>query len=202
MINFFLKKIIIIEQNQSININNEQIKYILRINKMAKHMRLTVYPSTGLKVTCPCKLKNVIVEKFILQNRNWILSKLKFFKKSQNNQSQSNNRIEYLNHKIKAYKFIFGRVEYFSNMYNINFNKISIKNQKTRWGSCSRVGNLNFNYKILFLPKILADYVIVHEICHLIEFNHSKKFWDLVGIAIPNHKNVRKELKMSKIYLR
>ncbi len=80
-------------------------------------------------------------------------------------------------------------------MYGFSFKKVSVRAQKTRWGSCSKAGNLNFNYKIALLPSVIADYIIVHEICHLGAFDHSKKFWDLVALTVPGHKAIRKSLK-------
>ena len=88
---------------------------------------------------------------------------------------------------------------YFNGVYKFKFNKVNIRNQKTRWGSCSAKGNINFNYKIALLPERLADYIIVHELCHLGEFNHSRKFWDLVVEAIPDHREIRSELKQKGI---
>ena len=82
----------------------------------------------------------------------------------------------------------------------IRFNKINIKNQKTRWGSCSKKGNLNFNYKIALLPQHLADYIIVHELCHLGEFNHSRSFWNLVAKVFPEYLGIRNELRRSGIH--
>src|SRR5438105_4671667 len=76
------------------------------------------------------------------------------------------------------------QVIHFNQYYNFAINRIAVKNQKTRWGSCSKKGNLNFNYKIYLLPRHLADYVIVHELCHLGEFNHSPAFWKLVAKTI------------------
>ena len=73
--------------------------------------------------------------------------------------------------------------------------RLSVRNQRTRWGSCSRTGNLNFNYKIALLPEPLADYIIAHELCHLGEFNHSQAFWDLVAVAIPDYRERRAELR-------
>jgi predicted metal-dependent hydrolase len=73
--------------------------------------------------------------------------------------------------------------------------RVAIRNQRSRWGSCSKQGNINFNYKIALLPEPLADYIIVHELCHLGEFNHSRAFWDLVAHAIPDHRERRAELR-------
>jgi len=83
--------------------------------------------------------------------------------------------------------------------YGFKIGSVAIRNQKTRWGSCSGKGNLNFNYKVMFLPKEFADYIIVHEICHIKEMNHSIDFWNLVGISIPDYRRIRRELKKYKI---
>ena len=80
-----------------------------------------------------------------------------------------------------ARALVHERVKHFSMHYEakhgIAHGKIAIRNQKSRWGSCSKKGNLNFNYKLVFLDPELRDYVIVHELCHIKEFNHGKGFW-------------------------
>ncbi|MBU1289943.1 M48 family metallopeptidase [Patescibacteria group bacterium] len=100
----------------------------------------------------------------------------------------------YLANKERALDFVYARVALYNEIYNFNFNRISVKNQKTRWGSCSEKGNLNFNYRIVLLPIEMADYIIVHELCHLGELNHSPKFWNLVARAMPNYLEIRKRL--------
>jgi hypothetical protein len=87
------------------------------------------------------------------------------------------------------------KIDYFNKFYGFQINRIAIKNTKTRWGSCSSKGNLNFNYKIIFLKQELADYLIVHELCHLGELNHSKRFWDLIAKTLPDYYNLNKELR-------
>jgi len=109
------------------------------------------------------------------------------------------SRINYLNNREKARSFIYKRLEYYSEIYGFKFNRVSIRNQKTRWGSCSKKGNLNFNYRILMLPEYLANYIIVHELCHLKELNHSPKFWNLVAQIMPNYLEIKKELKTLRI---
>lgn len=102
---------------------------------------------------------------------------------------------EYLEHKNRALVLAKERLEFFNRSYGFNFNRVSIKNQKTRWGSCSKKGNLNFNYRIALLSEKLADYIIVHELCHLGQLNHSRQFWNLVAQTIPDYSALRKELK-------
>lgn len=106
---------------------------------------------------------------------------------------------EYLVHKSAALQLASARILYFNQFYHFKINRISVKNQKTRWGSCSKKGNLNFNYRIVLLPPHLADYVIVHELCHLGEFNHSPNFWKLVAKVIPNYKSIRQEFKKIRL---
>ncbi len=79
-------------------------------------------------------------------------------------------------------------------LVDFSFNRISIRNQKTRWGSCSSKKNLNFNYKITLLPFELAQYLVVHEFCHLKELNHSNDYWKLVESILPNYKELHQKL--------
>ena len=79
------------------------------------------------------------------------------------------------------------RIAHINGFYGFIVGRVSIRNQKSRWGSCSKKGNLNFNYRLALIPPSLADYVIAHELCHLKEFNHGKKFWELIEKTIPDH---------------
>jgi predicted metal-dependent hydrolase len=94
---------------------------------------------------------------------------------------------------------VHSKIKKVNSFYKFRFNKIFIKNQKTRWGSCSNKKNLNFNYKIVFLPDHLIEYLVVHELCHLKEMNHGKKFWRLVEQMIPHYIDAQKELRNFKI---
>ncbi|MCX6717401.1 MAG: M48 family metallopeptidase [Candidatus Taylorbacteria bacterium] len=103
-------------------------------------------------------------------------------------------KAEYLKYKDQAKIFVINKVTELNKNYGYKINRITIRNQKTRWGSCSKKGNMNFNYKIVLLPDKLAEYIIVHEICHLGEFNHSANFWNLVAQTVPDYKEKREEL--------
>lgn len=104
---------------------------------------------------------------------------------------------EWLKNQAKTY--IPELVNKLAEKYKFRINKIFIRGQKTRWGSCSSKNNLSFNYKLMMYRKEIIEYVIVHELCHLIEMNHSKKFWDNVDRLIPDYKILRKELKTNNI---
>ena len=83
----------------------------------------------------------------------------------------------------------------FAKQMNVHFNMVRIKNVKTIWGICSSKKNLNFNFRLFFLPEALIDYVFVHELAHLKHMNHSKAFWSEVEKQIPDYKKRREELK-------
>jgi predicted metal-dependent hydrolase len=109
----------------------------------------------------------------------------------------------YTEHKESARTLIKDRLEYFNQFYGYSWNRVAIRNQRRCWGSCSSQKNLNFNYKLLFLPAHLRDYVIVHELCHLTEMNHGSGFWRLVEQQIPDYATCLTELRaIDKLGLR
>lgn len=184
---------------KQIELHKNKVEYTLKVSKRARRMRLAIYCDGGFVVTAPKNISNNIIEQFIVRKSQWILDKLEYFKSISGKINAKGAENDYANYKDQALALAEKRIEYFNKIYGFKFNRINIKNQKTRWGSCSRKGNLNFNYKIALLPEKLADYIIVHELCHLKEFNHSQKFWNLVAKAIPDYLKMRNELKSSGI---
>ncbi|MBI2098362.1 MAG: M48 family metallopeptidase [Candidatus Wildermuthbacteria bacterium] len=170
-----------------------EIPYTLRLSKRARKARIAVYPDGNVVITFPRWGKEFFAERFLQENAQWVLRKLSYFHDLRKTAPPLRTDASVQN-RAKAHNFALSKVEYFNKFYGYAYNKISIKNQKTRWGSCSQKGNLNFNYKILFLPETAAEYIIVHELCHLKEFNHSSRFWKLVATAFPNYREIRKEL--------
>ena len=95
----------------------------------------------------------------------------------------------------QAKEYLPERAAELANQYGFSINKISVRGQKTRWGSCSSRGNISFNYMLLVFRKEVIDYVIIHELCHTKEMNHSEDFWTLVKIFCPSFITLRHELK-------
>lgn len=184
---------------KQIAIHNKNITYTIRKSQRARRLRLAVYCDGTVIVTMPVGLKETVIEKFIREKAGWVINKLSFFQQVGGNLIIKSNKRDYKKFRDKAYEVAIDRVNYFNKIYKFKFNKINIKNQKTRWGSCSKKGNLNFNYKIALLPPHLADYIIVHELCHLKEFNHSKNFWKLISKTLPNYSEIKKEFKLCQI---
>lgn len=182
-------------ESREIILDNTKVNYTLRVraHARARAMRLVVYPNGAFVVSVPQSVSVDRIEHFLQEKARWILDKLAYFKKFSGVSSvrpltKSARRREYLMHKEKARELVLARLEHFNAIYNFSYNRVSIRAQKSRWGSCSKKGNLNFNYKIALLPPHLADLIIVHELCHLKEFNHSKKFWNLVAQALPDYR--------------
>lgn len=165
-------------------------------------MRLTVHVDGSIIVTAPYGAGEERIYRFLEEKSIWLLSKIEYFKQFKGHTFLKHSRSEYLKHKQKALELAERRVKHYASIYKFKYNRISVRNQKTRWGSCSRKGNLNFNYKIALLPEHLADYIIVHEVCHLGELNHSKRFWNLVARTLPNHQALRSELRTYRMRLR
>jgi len=99
-------------------------------------------------------------------------------------------------------KSIKDRLDYFCKITKLNYNTFKIKEQKTRWGSCSKSGNLNFNWKLIMSPQWVIDYVIIHEVCHLRYLNHSKEYWNMVSLYMPEFKKAQEWLKKNGLGLR
>ena len=129
---------------------------------------------------------------------HWIVRKIRRVSKRRVPR-KTPGRAHYLKHKENARVIVHARLEHFNQHYQFQFNKVFIKNVKTRWGSCSSNRNLNFSYKIVFLPPYLQDYLIVHELCHLQEMNHGAGFWKLVSETISDWERCNQELKRFRV---
>jgi len=184
---------------KQILLQNRTIIYTLKKSRRARRMRLAVYCDGAVVLTTPFYFGEGIAERFVREKTDWLLAKLSLFAPFRNRPARKRTRVGYRHNKERAYKLAVERIGHFNQGYKFKFNSINIKNQKTRWGSCSKKGNINFNYKIALLPQRLSDYIIVHELCHLGEFNHSKKFWELVSKTMPDHAKLRGELKNMRV---
>jgi predicted metal-dependent hydrolase len=172
-----------------------RIDYAIKKHRRVKHLRLSVYPGGRVVLTLPWWASARAGHKFVADKAEWILAKIKHQANHTKAWPIKIDKQEYQAYKEQALKFVSERLIHFNQAYNFKIKRISIKKPATRWGSCSRLGNLNFNYRLLWLPPALADYIIVHELCHLGELNHSPKFWRLVEQILPNYKALRRELK-------
>ncbi|MCF7906626.1 M48 family metallopeptidase [Patescibacteria group bacterium] len=161
-------------------------------SKKSKYYSIRIDNNEDIIVTIPRLGNKIFADNFLKQKKDWIDKKIEQKKDKPINLSKKTKE-DYKKNKNIA---LFEIKEIIKNLnINIEYKNIYIKNQKTIWGSCSSNKNLNFNYKIIYIPKELREYIIVHELCHLKEMNHSKKFWNEVEKIIPDYKERRKKIK-------
>ncbi len=177
---------------RKIKLKDKRIDFTFKKSNRAKTMKLTVHCDGAVTATIPRYLSENAILELILRKADWIISKIGYFS---NKIQLPSSRADYLKNKGRTLSLVSEKIQRFNKLYNLSFQRISIKNQKSRWGSCSRKKSLNFNYRIVFLPDRFSDYIVVHELCHLKELNHSCNFWRLVSETIPDYRQIRKELK-------
>ncbi len=185
-----------------------QVHYTLRRLSARKRITIRISSGGGVSVSAPQRVSKKDIEDFLLHQADWVFEHVgKIVKKKLGDvptteyfmylEKQKQDHIHtYRKSKKEALNILIQEVEEVNMIYGFTYTAIRVKNQKSRWGSCSRGGVLNFNYKVAYLSPEERKYVVAHEICHLKEFNHGPHFWQLVSKAVPNYKEVRKGLKM------
>jgi predicted metal-dependent hydrolase len=181
---------------KSFYIDGQRIDYRIQKRKGQKRLTLSVCANGKVLVTIPKWTPFYVAESFIRKKRGWIEKVV--FKTDFLNKNTADEK-HYKKHKEEARSFIKKRLIILNKNYGFVYNRISVRKNSTRWGSCSSLSNLNFDYRILFLEPELQDYLLVHELCHLKEMNHSGKFWKLVEKTIPDYKKRRVMLKGKKL---
>lgn len=180
-------------QLRSLVLPEGTISYTVRKHRQAKRLRIIVRPGGACSVTVPMSTSIRFAEAFLRQHSGWVIETLSKYTDYPSVPAPTGE--EYRKLKEQARKRITERVRFFNRHYCFQIGRIAIRDQRTRWGSCSAKGNLNFNYRLIYLSDDLIDYLAVHEICHLAELNHSKRFWDLVAETVPDYRRCRLELK-------
>ena len=104
-------------------------------------------------------------------------------------------------YRFMAGQYIKSRIDHYRSVLNVMPNRVTIKEQKTMWGSCSSKNNLNFNWRVMMAPAEVVDYLVVHELCHLIHHNHSREFWNQVSAILPDYKVRQDWLKKNGAWL-
>lgn len=175
---------------------------IIRSNR--KTLAIQINQDLSVTVRAPMYAPQSDIERILREKEGWIQKHVEKIREQEANRKETQGESverEYLtNEEIKkladkALQHIPKRVSYFAKQIGVTYGKIIIRNQKTRWGSCSSKGNLNFNCLLMLTPPEVIDYVVVHELCHRKEMNHSEAFWAEVEKVIPNYKEQVKWLK-------
>ena len=146
-------------------------------------------------VRAPLRMSKAEIERFVASKAEWINKHLEAAKQRQTVLVQPLSAAEIQQLANAALQDIPQRVHKYAAIIGVTVGRITIRNQKTRWGSCSSKGNLNFNCLLMLCPEEIRDYVVVHELCHRKELNHSPRFWNEVARVMPDYAIHRKWLK-------
>lgn len=168
---------------------------IIKSNR--KTIAVEIKSDATVIVRVPSRMTDREIYRFLKEKEGWIKEHLKEAEKLQKEKEdvQKLTMKEVRQLADLALEKIPERVRYYAEIMKVSYGRITIRNQKTRWGSCSGKGNLNFNCLLMLAPEKVIDYVVVHELCHLIEMNHSKAFWEQVERVMPDYKVQKQWLK-------
>lgn len=167
------------------------------IESKRKTISLQIKPDSSIELKVPLYTTNVQIQEFLNQKSDWINKHLQAVQERQQQMSQIKSLTIEEIHELanQALEVIPKRVAYFAPLIGVTYGRITIRNQKSRWGSCSSKGNLNFNCLLMLMPSEVLDYVVVHELCHRMEMNHSPQFWAEVRKILPDYEKQKLWLK-------
>ncbi len=175
----------------------ENIK-VIKSNR--KTLSLEIKHDGSVVVRAPLYAGTEQIESFVLGHKAWLEKHLAENERARRECSAfpplSDDDINAI--KTRAKQYIPVRVEYWADIIGVKYSSVTIRTQRTRWGSCSSKGNLNFNCLLMLTDTEIIDYVVIHELCHIKEMNHSKRFWALVGSVMPDYKAVQSRLKSTE----
>lgn len=172
---------------------------ITLIRSCRKSLAIEITPELQVVVRAPARMPVREINAFVQEKDDWIRAHLqrmaekKRLREQHREQALSKEELQEL--ATQAMKLILQKVRYYAQIIGVTYGRITIRNQRTRWGSCSGKGNLNFNCLLLLMPEEVLDYVVVHELCHRKEMNHSARFWEEVEKILPDYRQRRKWLK-------
>ena len=163
-------------------------------SKRAKLVSISVKPFRGVRVAVPYRVPFNKAEEFVHSKIDWIkmqLEKMKQYEREYNFTSGVNDNID----KTRAKSMLTGRLEYLAGKHGYTYNRVFIRNQRTRWGSCSHKNNISLNMKLVLLSEELMDYVILHELVHTHRKDHSKAFWAEMDKLVGDGKKISSRLR-------
>ena len=158
-----------------------------------KTVSIQITPTGEVILRCPKRMPKKEAEAFLESKRSWVETHLAKLARQSAVQPLTREEIEALARQAAA--DIPERVARHAKAMGLTYGRIIIRRQKTRWGSCSVKGNLNFNCLLMLCPEEVREYVVIHELCHRLEMNHSPRFWAEVAKRCPDYARQRKWLK-------
>lgn len=163
------------------------------VRSTRRTISIVIKPNGEVEVRCPKRCSKREVEQFLVSKEDWLRKHLKAVAARPEPQILSAEERKAL--AKKAAEVLPEKVQHFGAEMGVSYGRITIRSQRTRWGSCSAKGNLNFNCLLMLMPQEVQDYVVIHELCHRKEMNHSPAFWAEVEKYCPDYRIHRKWLK-------
>lgn len=179
----------------SLIVLERNVKYLIRESTRAKRLRVAVYSDGDVIVTKPINTPHAKVNLFLESKKLWIINKQDQKKHPSIKELSEGSYEHFETHKDDARVLVHNKLSSWSKKLNLPYEYFIIKKHKSRWGSCSKNNVLSFNYKLLFLPEDLQDYIVVHELCHTKRKDHSKYFWALVSNSLPDYNKLRIKIR-------
>ncbi len=171
------------------------IAYRLQSSRSRRQsIRIAVRADGEVVVTASRLLPRLLIDTCVRQKSSWI-QRTQEKRRISPRRSLQGDRAEFLGLREQAHAFARQRLNAITTRLGVTYAKLTMRNTKTRWGSCSRRGAISIHYKILFLPNELATYLLIHEACHLKEMDHGPGFWDLVSTQCPDYLSRRRALR-------
>lgn len=159
----------------------------------ARRLTITIKPFKPVRITFPARVSQKKAQEFLQSNIEWVKKAILKIKEIEK-RTPSQTELPKIN-KNHAKIDLISQLKFLADKYNFSYNKVSIRNQRTRWGSCSGRNNINLNINLVRLPQELQNYVLLHELVHTKIKNHSKKFWNELDKYVLDAKKISKKLR-------
>jgi predicted metal-dependent hydrolase len=173
---------------------------LIERSKRAKYINISVRPFRPVRVAVPWGVSYAQGEKFLREREDWVRKNLRKIKRVEDKRNEDENALEQIDWP-RAGEVLGRRIQELADFHGFEFNRVTLRNQKTRWGSCSADNNISLNVRLVLLPPELRDYVILHELVHTRVKNHSRRFWAELDKYVPGAKAMDKRLRIEAGHL-
>jgi predicted metal-dependent hydrolase len=180
---------------RTIELDGRVLHYTIHKRRTQRHLTLSIRHDGTVRLTIPTWVSYAAALDFIHEKYAWLAEQVRTFPTRAPEDRQMRHK-HYREYKERTRTLVHARLREINEIYGFRYGRVSIRSTNSRWGSCSAAGNLNFDYRILFLPDRLRDYILVHELCHVQELNHGARFWELVARHEPDHQACRAALRV------
>lgn len=164
---------------------------VLLVRSSRKTLAVQIRADGTVIARAPLRMSKDRILCFLSEKASWIRMQQGKMQERENMRQQARIHLDAAREKElreRAKSVLAQRTAYFARQVGVTYGRITVRDQKTRWGSCSQTGNLNFNFRLILAPPEVLDYVVVHELCHRRQMNHSAQFWQEVAQVLPDYR--------------